>query len=79
MQKLIKSGSLSFKDINPNIQSNLLPKPEVASINMVYECPDEYRVCDVNFLRVDLVQMYATLCGMGNLEQHDYKSCRVCY
>ncbi|XP_050918894.1 uncharacterized protein LOC127136374 [Lathyrus oleraceus] len=34
VQRLVKSGILSFKDVNPNVQVNPLPQHSLASVNM---------------------------------------------
>ena len=44
VQRLIKSGILSFKDVNPNVQANPLPQNGAASVNMVHKCPGMFLV-----------------------------------
>lgn len=47
VQRLVKSGILSFKDVNPNVQVNPLPQHGSASINLVYGCPSSFWIYDV--------------------------------
>ncbi|XP_058745941.1 uncharacterized protein LOC131618801 [Vicia villosa] len=55
IHRLVRSGMLSFKDTNPNVQTNLLPQHGNVSVNMVYGCPGEYRINNVLHMRGDLV------------------------
>ena len=62
MQRLLKSGILSFKDVGPNVKDNPLPKHGgVNSVNMVAGCPGDFRIFDINLVRGDLVKMHADL------------------
>ena len=63
VQKLVKSGVLSFKDAGPNVKDNPLPKHGgVNVVNMVAGCPGDFRIFDINLVRGDLVKMHADLC-----------------
>ncbi|XP_050915385.1 uncharacterized protein LOC127130416 [Lathyrus oleraceus] len=48
VQKLVKSGLVSFEDRMPNVKANMLPAHGNASVNMVDNCPGNFRVFDVN-------------------------------
>ena len=62
MQRLVKSGILSFKDVRPNVKYNPLPKHGgVNAVNMVAGCPGDFRIFDINLVRGDLVKMHADL------------------
>ena len=63
VQKMVRSGLLSFKDVSPNVKDNPLPKHGGANVvNMVVGCPGDFRVFDINLVRGDLVKMHADLC-----------------
>ena len=62
VQKLMKSGMVSFEDRTPNVKANLLPAHENSSVNMVDGCPGEYKVFDVRFIRGSLVQIHKDIC-----------------
>ena len=47
VQKLVRSGILSFKDVGPNVQQNLLTQHGNPTVNMVSGYPGEYRVFNV--------------------------------
>ena len=47
VQKLIKSGMMSFEDHTPNVKANPLPAHGNSSMNMVDGCPGKFRVFDV--------------------------------
>ncbi|XP_050874922.1 uncharacterized protein LOC127078517 [Lathyrus oleraceus] len=78
VQRLIKSGILSFKDINPNVQVNHLLQHGSASINMVYGCPGTFRSYDVRLLGDNLVKKHNRYIKNGFVPPHNYASCRVC-
>ena len=62
VQKLVKSGVLSFKDVGPNVKDNPLPKHGgVNAVNMVAGCPGDFGIFDINLVRGDLVKMHADL------------------
>ena len=43
VQRLVKSGILSFKDVGPNVKDNPLPKHGgVNVVNMVAGCPGDF-------------------------------------
>ncbi|XP_050908676.1 uncharacterized protein LOC127122378 [Lathyrus oleraceus] len=77
VQRLIKSGILSFKDINPNVQVNPLPQHGSASVNMVYGCPGNFRIYDVRLLGENLVKKHARYNKNGFMPPHNYAACRV--
>ena len=47
VQKLVKSGMVSFEDRTPNVKSNSLPDHGNYFVNMVDGCPGKYMVLDV--------------------------------
>ncbi|XP_058770183.1 uncharacterized protein LOC131643835 [Vicia villosa] len=77
VQKLVKSGMLTFKDVNPNVQANPLPQHGAASVNMVHGCPGRYQVFDIRYIRGSLVRMHAGLCRLAYF-QHDHAACTIC-
>ena len=42
VKRLINNGILSFKDVNPNVRDNPLPRHGAASVNMVEGCPGKF-------------------------------------
>ena len=42
VQKLVKSGMVSFEDRAPNVKANLLPAHGNSSVNMVDDCPGNF-------------------------------------
>ena len=46
-------------------------------VNMVYGCPNEFYIFDVNCMNDDLVQLNATFCHMYVQEVHHYGSCQI--
>ena len=57
----------------------IIPRDEYEEdVNMVYGCPDEFQIFDVNYMNDDLVQLNATLCHMDGREEHHYGSCQIC-
>ncbi|KAI5442749.1 hypothetical protein KIW84_011684 [Lathyrus oleraceus] len=58
VQKLMKSGMVSFEDRAPNVKANSLPAHGNSFVNMVDGCPGEFKVFDVRFIRRSLVNMH---------------------
>jgi hypothetical protein len=77
VQKLIKANTLSFKDMNPNVQANPLPNHGASSINMVQGCPGTYLVFDIRHIQKPLVQMHVNLCKLAFF-QHNHAACETC-
>ena len=48
-------------------------------VNMVFGCPGEFQIFDVDHMNDNLVQLHATFCHMDSQEEHHYGSCRICY
>ncbi|XP_050875824.1 uncharacterized protein LOC127079489 [Lathyrus oleraceus] len=78
VQRLIKSGILSFKDVNPNVQVNPLPQHDSSSVNMVYGCPGSFWIYDVRLVGENLVKKHTRYSKNGFVPPHNYASCRVC-
>ncbi|KAI5436069.1 hypothetical protein KIW84_022493 [Lathyrus oleraceus] len=76
-QKLVKSRMVSFEDRVPNMKANPLPAHGNASINMVNECPGNFRLFDVRRIRRSLVEMHRTLCLISDCE-HDHDGYAIC-
>ncbi|KAI5394773.1 hypothetical protein KIW84_061406 [Lathyrus oleraceus] len=76
VQKLMKSGMVSFEDRAPNVKANPLPAHGNSSVNMVDGCPSEFKVFDVRFIRRSLVQMHKDVCLVSDCE-HDHDSCVI--
>ncbi|KAI5408703.1 hypothetical protein KIW84_054513 [Lathyrus oleraceus] len=51
VQKLVKSGMVSFEDRASNVKFNMLPSHGNASVNMIDDCPRGYKVYDVRHIR----------------------------
>ena len=78
VQKLVKSGILSFKDVGPNVKDNPLPKHGgVSAVNIVVGCPSDFQIFDINLVRGDLVKMHADLCEF-RYYTHDHVGCAIC-
>ncbi|KAI5437067.1 hypothetical protein KIW84_023257 [Lathyrus oleraceus] len=77
VQKLMKSGMVSFEDHAPNVKANPLPAHGNSSVNMVDGCPGEFKVFDVRFIRRSLVQMHKDICLVSDCE-HDHDGCVIC-
>ena len=48
-------------------------------VNMVFGCPGEFRIFDVNHMNDDLVQLHTTFCHMDGQIEHHCRSYRICY
>ena len=78
VQKLVKLGILSFKDVGPNVKDNPLLKHGGANaVNMVVGCPGDFRIFYVNLVRGYLVKMHAYLCEFSYYA-HDHADCAIC-
>ena len=77
VQKLIKSGMVSFEDRAPNVKANPLPTHGNSSVNMVDGCSGEFKVFDVRFIRRSLVRMHKDICFVSDCE-HDHDGCAIC-
>ena len=45
---------------------------------MVFGCPREFRIFDVNHMNDDLIQLHTTFCHMDGQEEHHYGYCQIC-
>ena len=78
MQRLVKSGIISFKDMGPNVKDNPLPKHDgVNVVNMVAGCPGDFWIFDINLVRGNLVKMHSDLCEFSYYT-HDHSGCAIC-
>jgi hypothetical protein len=77
VQKLVKSGMVSFEDRAPNVKANPLHAYGNSSVNMVDGCPGEFKVFDVRFIRRSLVRMHKDICLVSDCE-HDHDGCAIC-
>ncbi|KAI5403630.1 hypothetical protein KIW84_050982 [Lathyrus oleraceus] len=77
VQKLVKSGMVSFEDRALNVKANSLPAHGNSSVNMVDGCPGEYKVYDVRHIRQSLVTIHRDICLLSECE-HDHDGCEVC-
>ena len=76
---MIKNGMLSFKDVNPNVRDNPLPRHGAASVNMVEGCPGKFRVFQVEHIRESLIRLHQSLRRLAFvMHQHDYDVCEFC-
>ncbi|XP_050916730.1 uncharacterized protein LOC127131882 [Lathyrus oleraceus] len=78
VQRLIKRRIMSFIDVNPNVQVNILPQHGGDSINMVEGCPGTFTVYDVCYLEGDLVEMHLKLGELIYMMPHNYEACGLC-
>ncbi|KAI5441687.1 hypothetical protein KIW84_010944 [Lathyrus oleraceus] len=76
VQKLVKSGMVSFEDRAPNVKANPLPAHGNSSVNMLDECSGEFKVFDVHFIRRSLVMMHKDIYLVSNCE-HDHDGCAI--
>ncbi|KAI5442154.1 hypothetical protein KIW84_011281 [Lathyrus oleraceus] len=74
---LIKSGMVSFEDRALNVKANPLPPHGNASVNMVDDCPDEFKIYDVHNIKRPLVAMHKDICLFSDCE-HDHDGCVIC-
>ncbi|KAI5409830.1 hypothetical protein KIW84_055330 [Lathyrus oleraceus] len=77
VQKLMKSGMVSFEDRVPNVKVNPFPAHGNSLVNMVDDCPGEFKVFDVRFIRRSLGKMHKDICLVSDCE-HDHDGCVVC-
>ncbi|KAI5387084.1 hypothetical protein KIW84_073296 [Lathyrus oleraceus] len=68
---------VSFEDLAPNVKANPLPAHGNSSVNMVDDCPGEFKVFDVCFIRRSLVTMHKGICMVSDCE-HDHDGCAIC-
>ena len=47
-------------------------------VNMVFGCPTEFHIFDMDHMNDDLVQLHSTFYHMDGQVEHHYGSCRVC-
>ena len=47
-------------------------------VNMVYGCPGEFIIFDVEYMNEDLVQLHVTFYHLAGQVEHQYGSCRIC-
>jgi hypothetical protein len=76
VQKLVKSGMVSFEDRAPNVKANPLPAHGNPFVNMVHGSPGEFKVFDVRFIRRSLVMMHKDICLVSEYE-HDHDGCAI--
>ena len=74
IQKMIDQNFIQFDIPLDNVPLNnsvaIIPYDNQQTVNMVYGCPGQYQVFDINLVRADFVQMHATLCRGGNFARH---------
>src|SRR4051812_35103852 len=78
VQRLVKSGMLSFKDTNPNVQANPLPQHKEASVNLTDQHPNVIQIYDIRQIGQNLVKMHAKQAGYGHVPPHNYFTCEIC-
>ena len=61
VQRLIQANLLSFKDSNPNVQTNPLPNHSTPSINMIQGYHGTHRVLKVQHIPTSLVTIHTGL------------------
>lgn len=60
---------MSFEDRTPNVKANPLSAHGNASVNMVGDCPNNFRVFDVRRIQRYLVEMHRTLIVCPEVER----------
>src|SRR3954467_7790630 len=78
VQRLLKSGMLSFKDTNPNVQANPLLQHKEASVNLIDQHPNVTQIYDIRQIGENLVKMHAKQAGYGHVPPHNYFTCEIC-
>ncbi|XP_058724226.1 uncharacterized protein LOC131595775 [Vicia villosa] len=78
VQRLVKSGMLSFKDTNPNVQANPLPQHKEASVNLIDQHPNVIQIYDIRQIGENLVKMHAKQAGYDHVPPHNYFTCEIC-
>ena len=89
----MKSGIVSFRDTNPNVQTNPLPQHRVSvnivqsyhnqdsnQVSMFSDCPGKYQVFKVEYLGGSIVHFHKTLSELAYFGSkfHKYKRCNTC-
>lgn len=77
VQKLVKSGMVSFEDSAPSVKANPLPAHGNSSVNMVDGFPGKCRVFNVRRIQKSLVEIHKTLSLISDCE-HDHDNCVIC-
>ncbi|XP_058784441.1 uncharacterized protein LOC131659246 [Vicia villosa] len=75
-QKMIRSGMLAFKDVNPNVQVN--PLPNHGTVNAIQTQATYEYIHDICESTQSLVNMHAVLCELNYFPPHDYDACPIC-
>ncbi|WJX45728.1 hypothetical protein P8452_32589 [Trifolium repens] len=76
VQDLIRNKVLSFKDENPNVQTNPLPN-HGSSVHAIQSCQAASAMLCVREIKTPLVPVHRKMCEV-NLFSHDHSACEVC-
>ena len=65
VQKLVKSGILSFTDVGPNVKDNPLPKHGGANaVNMAAGCPGDFWIFDIELVDIQGINYHLRVSGV---------------
>ena len=83
LEEAIREGRLTKSEGSSNVKKpsyGFVKKKEGETnvVNMVFGCPGEFKIFDMEHMNDDLVQLHATFCHMASQVEHHYGSCRVC-
>ncbi|GAU43712.1 hypothetical protein TSUD_179950 [Trifolium subterraneum] len=76
VQELICNKVLSFKDENPNVQTNPLPN-HGSSIHLIQSCQETNTILSVKDIKTLLVPIHSKMCE-ANLFSHGHAACEEC-
>ncbi|MCI13615.1 hypothetical protein A2U01_0034734, partial [Trifolium medium] len=76
VQELIRSKMLSFKDENPNVQTNPLPN-HGSSVHLIQGCQATNVILSVKDIKTPLVPIHSKMCE-AKLFSHDHTTYEVC-
>ncbi|GAU23956.1 hypothetical protein TSUD_183550 [Trifolium subterraneum] len=73
VQELIRNNVLSFKDENPNVQTNPLPN-HGSSVHSIQSCQETNTILSVKDIKTPLVHIHSKMCE-AKLFCHDHATC----
>ncbi|GAU50056.1 hypothetical protein TSUD_186910 [Trifolium subterraneum] len=76
VQELIRNKVLSFKDENPNVQTNPLPN-HGSSVHLIQSCQETNTILSVKDIKTPLVPVHSKMCE-AKLFSHDDATCEEC-
>jgi hypothetical protein len=76
VQDLVRNKVLTFKDENPNVQTNSLPNHN-PSVHFVQPCLATNAILNVKSIKTPLVLIHRKMCEV-KMFNHDHSACEVC-